>query len=60
MCECNYEVHVCTYESVGLLCLYHVTYVKRCLCASRRHLRALWESRVNEASMIFAEMHTHT
>lgn len=36
-------------------------YVKRCLCASRRHLRALWESRVNEASMIFffLQIHTH-
>lgn len=34
-------------------------YVKRCLCASSRHLRALWESRVNDASMIFCR-NTHT
>lgn len=39
------KIPVCMCESVGLLCLCHVTYVKRCLCASRRHLRALWESR---------------
>lgn len=46
--KCANAVHkipVCMCKSVGLLCLCHVTYVKRCLCASRRHLRALWESR---------------
>lgn len=56
------------YESVGLPCLYHMSKKKkRCLCASRRHLRALWESRVNDASMIFfflqkctLILHTHT
>lgn len=53
--ECNYEIHVCVRLPSPPPCC---QYVKRCLCASRRHLRALWESRGKDASMIFAGTHT--
>lgn len=54
MCACVRSVACC-------VCTTYVTRMsKRCLCASRRHLRALWESRVNDASMIFCRVYdTH-